>query len=151
MRAAVLFALEIKAGDRLKDFQPVAGIATDFDLRARGSKRVERLIEQVPHHGLLWLIASRTDITDRQVVVHPHMALDEAGQLPVVGGSVVVLQDEDVPPRGGAPVTLAAALVVGMSEGASDRVAQRQGVACLGSSDAISQPTFFHGASCRTA
>jgi hypothetical protein len=65
--------------------------------------------------------------------------------------SVIALQDKNVATRRGTPIALAAALVVGMSQRTPDRLPQRSGVVDLGSSDAISQTTFFHGASCGTA
>jgi hypothetical protein len=149
--SAVFLALEVEAGDRLKDFQPVAGITTDLDLRAGRSKRVEGLVEQVAHHASLRLVASGTDVADGQVVVDTHVAFDETRQLPVMCRSVIALQDKNVATRRGTPIALAAALVVGMSQRTPDRLPQRSGVVDLGSSDAISQTTFFHGASCGTA
>jgi hypothetical protein len=151
VRAAVLLALEVEARDGLKDLQPVAGITTNLDLRARWAKRVEGLVEQIAHHARLWLIASRTNVADRQVVVHAHMALDEASQLPVLGRSIVVFEDEDVAACRGPTIALAAALVVRVGQRTADRFAQRHGVVHLGGADAICQTTFFHGACCRTA
>src|SRR5579859_4153019 len=151
VRATILLAFQIEAGDRLKDLQPVAGIPTDLDLGARGPKGVEGLVEQVAHHASLWLGAGRADTADREVVVDPHVAFDEASQSPGLGRPVVAFQDENVPTRRGAPIALAAALVVGVSQGAADRFPQRRGVVDLGGANAISQTTFFHGACCRTA
>jgi hypothetical protein len=151
MRSAVLLAFEVEARNRAEDFLPIVGVATNLDLRLDGFERIESLIEQVAHDASLWLIASRTDITNGQVVVHAHMAFDKTRHLPVVCGAVVALEDEDVAAAGGTPITFAAALVIGMREGGADGIAQCRGVVRLGGPNAIRQTSFFHGASCRTA
>jgi hypothetical protein len=144
MRTTVFFAFAIEAGDCLKDLQPVGRVASNLDLRASGSKRIERLIEQVAHDTSLWLIADRTDVAYGQVVVHTHVALEEASDLPIVSCAVVVLEDEDVASARGALITLPAAMMIGMRQRTSDRIAQRLGIAGLGSADAVGQTSFFH-------
>jgi hypothetical protein len=149
--ATIFLAFEIEARNRLKDLQPRGGVAPDLDLRFNWSKRVECLIEQIAHDAGLWLIARRANVTDRQVVVHAHVAFDEPGDVPMLGCAVVALEDEDVAARRGAGIALTPPLVVGVGEGRTDRVTQRRGVRCFGRTDAISQTSFFHSASCRTA
>jgi len=94
----VLLALEIEAGDAAEDVEPRTGVAADLDLRARGSKRVEGLVEQVPHHAGLRLVAGCPNVTDRQVIVNTHVAFDEAGHIPFVRLPIVALEDQDVAP-----------------------------------------------------
>jgi len=113
----VLLAFEVEARDSLKNFEPGVCVATDLDLRLERSERVERLIEQVAHDARLWLIPSRTDVTNRQIIVHTHVTLDETRDVPVLGSTIVAFEDEDVAARRGAAVAFAAALVVGMGEG----------------------------------
>jgi len=60
----VLLTFEVEARDSLENFQPGLRVAANFDLRLERSKRVERLVEQVAHDAGLWLISSRTDVTD---------------------------------------------------------------------------------------
>jgi hypothetical protein len=151
MRSTILFAFEEETWARPKDVEPGARVAPDLDLGLDGPKRVEGLVEQIAHHGCLRLITGRAHIADRQVVVNAHMTFDEARDLPIVTRAVVTLEDEDVATTRCATVAFASALVVGMGEGRADRVAQRLGVARLGSADAVGEPTFFHVASCRTA
>jgi hypothetical protein len=79
------------------------------------------------------------------------VALDEAGHLPVLGRTVVALEDEDVAAAGGAAVAFASTLVVGVSQRRANARAQRFSVSCLGRADAIGQTSFFHAASRRTA
>jgi hypothetical protein len=149
--SAVLLAFEVEARNRAEDLLPVAGVATDLDLRLDGFERVECLIQQVAHDAGLRLIASRAHVTNRQVVVHAHVAFDETCHLPVVSSPIVALEDEDVAAAGGTPITFATAFVIGMGERCGDGIAQRRGVGCLGRANAIRQTSFFHGASCRTA
>ncbi|MCA1646946.1 MAG: hypothetical protein LC797_16285 [Chloroflexi bacterium] len=85
-------------------------------MRLDRSKRVECLIEQVAHDARLWLIAGRTNVADREVVVHAHMALDETRDVPTLGRAVITLEDEDVATRRSAAVALAAALMVRVGE-----------------------------------
>jgi hypothetical protein len=151
VRASILFALQIKARDAPENLQPRVRVAADFGLRLRRTERIEGLIEKVPHHARLGHIASGAHIAHRQVIVDAQVALDEAGHLPIVGSTVVVLEDENVTAAGGAGVALAVALVVGVRQRGADRCAQRRCVRRLGSSDAIRQTSFFHGAPCRTA
>jgi hypothetical protein len=117
MGPAVLFAFEVEARDRLENLEPGVCAATDLDLRLDRSERVECLIEQVAHDAGLWLISSRTNVTNGQIIVHAHVALDETRDLPIVGRAIEALQDEDVAARRGAAVAFAAALMVGMGEG----------------------------------
>jgi hypothetical protein len=149
--SAVLLALEVEARNGAEDVLPVVRVATNLDLRLDGFEGVESLIEQVAHDACLWLIASGADITNGQVVIHAHMAFDETCDLPVVGGAVVALEDEDIAAARGTPITFAAALVIGMREGGADRIAQRRGVVRLGRANPIRKTSFFHAASCRTA
>jgi hypothetical protein len=114
--AAVLLALEIEAWDVTKDLEPGCSVASNLDLRLDGSERVERLVEEIAHDACLGLIAGRANIVDRQVIVNPQVALDEAGDLPVVGSAIESLEDEDVAAAGGAAVTLATALMIRMRE-----------------------------------
>jgi hypothetical protein len=151
VRAAVLLAFEVEARNRAEDLLPVAGVATDLDLRLDGFEGIECLIQQVAHDASLWLVTSRTHVTNRQIVVHAHVAFDETCHLPIVGSPVVALEDEDVAAAGSTPVTFASAFVIGMGERCGDGIAQRRGVGCLGRANAIRQTSFFHGASCRTA
>ena len=116
VRTAVFLAFEVEAWDGLENLEPGVSVAADFDLRLERSKRIERLIEQVAHDTGLWLIPSCADITDGQIIVHAHVALDETRDLPIVASAVVTLQDEDVAARRGAAVAFAAALVVGVGE-----------------------------------
>jgi hypothetical protein len=116
VRTAVLLAFEVEARDGLENFEPGISIAADLDLRLDRSERVERLIEQVAHDAGLWLISSRADVTDGQIIVHTHVALDETSHVPVLGGAIVALQNEDVAARRGAAVAFAAALMVGVRE-----------------------------------
>jgi len=60
----VLLTFEVEARNSLEDFQPGLRVAANFDLRLERSKRVERLVEQVAPDAGLWLISSRTDVTD---------------------------------------------------------------------------------------
>jgi len=64
MRTTVLLAFEVEARDGLENFQPGLSVAANFDLRLERSKRDERLVEQVAHDAGLWLIPSRTNVTD---------------------------------------------------------------------------------------
>jgi hypothetical protein len=149
--ATVLLAFEIETGDSLEDLEPGVGVAADFDLRFDRSERVERLIEQVAHDAGLWLISSRADVTDGQVIVHAHMTLDKTRDVPMLGSPIVALQDEDVAARRGTAVAFATTLVVGMRQGRTDGIAQRRGISGLGGADAVCQTSFFHSASPRTA
>src|SRR5438270_887722 len=63
VRSAVLLALEIEARNRAEDLLPVAGVATDLDLRLDGSEGVECLIQQIAHDTGLRLITSRAHVT----------------------------------------------------------------------------------------
>jgi hypothetical protein len=79
------------------------------------------------------------------------VALDKARDVPVLGSPIVAFEDEDVATCSGTAVALAAALVVGVGQGRADGVAQGFGIAGLGGTDAVGQPSFFHSASRRTA
>jgi hypothetical protein len=138
----------MKAWNAAKDILPGGRVAADLDLRLHGSERIEGLVQQIAHHACLRHVASRADVVDRQVVVHAQVALDEASHLPVVVGAVEAFQDEDVAAAGGTPIAFAVALVVGMSEGGPNGVAQCRGVTCLGSPDTVRQTSFFHAAPC---
>jgi hypothetical protein len=151
MRAAVVLALQIKARNAAEDLEPGRRVAADLDLRFDRSERVERLVQQVAHDAGLWLIARGAHVADRQVVVDAHVALDKAGDLPVVRLAIVALEDEDVATAGGASVALAPARVVGVGERAADGVTQRFAVGGFSSSNAVCETAFFHAASCRTA
>ena len=151
MRPAVLLAFEVEAGDVPKDVQPGGRVATDLDLRLNRSKRVEGLVEQIAHHAGLRRITSGANVADREIVVHPHVALDETGHLPVVRSAVIALEHEDVATAGRAAIALPPALMIGMGQGGADRATQRRGVRVLCRSDAVRQPSFFHAPSCRTA
>jgi hypothetical protein len=151
MRAAVLLAFEVEARDAAKDVQPRRRVATDLDLRLDGSKRVECLVKQVAHHAGLRRVAGCPDVADREIVVDAHVALDETGDLPVMAGAVVVLEDQDVAAAGAAGVALASTLMVRVCQRGADGIAQGLGVAGLGGADAIRQMPFFHHASRRTA
>jgi hypothetical protein len=113
----ILLAFEIEARDSLENLEPGVSVATNLDLRLERSERVERLVEQVAHDAGLWLIPSRADVTDGQIIVHAHVTLDKTRNVPVLGGAIVTLQDEDVAARRGATVAFAATLVVGMRQG----------------------------------
>jgi hypothetical protein len=93
---AVLLALQVEAGDAAEDVQPVIRVAADLDLRASGSKRIEGLVEQVPHNAGLGLVAGCPNVTDRQVIVNTHVAFDEAGHIPFVCLPIVALEDQDI-------------------------------------------------------
>jgi len=151
VRPAVLLAFEVEPGDIAEDVQPGGRVASDLDLRLHRSKRIEGLIEQVAHRTRLWHITSGTNVADRQIVIHAHVALDEASHLPIVGGAVIALEDQDVAAAGGTAVALASALVVGMRQCRANPFAQRRGVLLPCGSDAVRQTSFFHGAPCRTA
>ena len=151
VRATVLLAFEVETGDRLEDLEPGAGVAADLDLRLDWSKRVERLVEQVAHDAGLWLVPGRTDVTNGQIIVHAHVALDKTRDVPMLGSAIVALKDEDVATCGAAAVAFAAALVVRVGQGRADGIAQGFGIAGLGGTDAVGQPSFFHSASRRTA
>jgi hypothetical protein len=151
VRPSVLFALEVKARNVAKDVEPDGRVATDLDLRLDRSKRVERLIQQIAHDAGLGLLARGADVVDGQVVVHPQVALDESGDLPLVGGAIESLEDEDVAAAGGAAIAFAAALLIGVGQSCADSVAQGRGVIRIGGADAVRQTSLFHGASRRTA
>jgi hypothetical protein len=123
MRSAILLALEVEAGNVAKDLKPIGRVAPNLDLRLDGSKRVERLLEQVADDACLGLVAGRANIVDRQVIVNPQVAFDKAGDLPIVVAAIETLEDENVTAAGGAAVTLAAALMVRMRECAADSIA----------------------------
>jgi len=151
VRSAIFLAFEVETGNRAKDFQPGGRVAANLDLRLDGSERVESLIEQIAHDAGLRLVAGGADVADGEVVVDAHVALDEARHLPLVGGAVVTLENEDVAATCGATVRGATTLVIGVRERGADARAERGGIACLGRADAISQTSLFHAASPRTA
>jgi hypothetical protein len=122
VRSAILLALEVEARNVAKDFEPRGRVTPNLDLRLDGSKRVERLLEQIAHDACLGFVAGRANIVDRQVIVNPQVALDKAGDLPIVVGAVEALEDENVAAAGSAAVTLAATLMVRMREGAADSI-----------------------------
>jgi hypothetical protein len=138
----------MKARDAAKDVQPRRRVAANFDLRLGWTKRIEGLVQQIAHHARLGNVASRADIVDRQVVVDAQVALDEASHLPVVAGAVEAFEDQDVAAAGGTPIAFAVALIIRMSEGGPNGVAQCRGVTCLGSPDTVRQTSFFHAAPC---
>jgi hypothetical protein len=148
VRPAILLAFEMKARNPAEDVQPRGRVAANLDLRLGWTKRIEGLVQQVAHHARLGNVASRADIVDRQVVVDAQMALDEASHLPLVAGAVEAFEDEDVAAAGGTPIAFAVALVIRMSEGRPNGVAQCRGVTCLGSPDTVRQTSFFHAAPC---
>jgi hypothetical protein len=129
MRAAVLLTFEVEARGAPKNLEPGGCVATDLDLRLGRPKRVECLVEQVAYDAGLWHVPGRANVTNREVVVDPHVALDEAGDLPVVRRAIEAFQHQDVAAAGGAGVALAAALMVGVRQRRADGVAQRLGVA----------------------
>ena len=151
MRPAVLLAFQIKARDVAKNIEPGCRVAADLDLRLDRPIRVEGLLEEVAHDACLGRVARSADVVDGEVVIHAHVALDEAGHLPVVGGAVEMLEDQDVAATCSSAVALAAALVVWMRQRGADGLTQSHGVARLGRADAICQTSFFHAAPCRTA
>jgi hypothetical protein len=109
------------------------------------------LIEQIAHDTSLWSIPRGADIVDRKIVVHAHVALDEASHLPVMIGAVEPFEDEDVAAAGRTAIALAAALLIWMRQCGTDGITQRRGVSCLGGTDAVRETSLFHAAPCRTA
>jgi hypothetical protein len=148
VRPAILLAFQIKARNAAKNLQPWSRVTADLDLRLNRSIRVEGLIQQVAHHTGLRRVAGGADVMDGQVVVHAHVALDESGHLPCLGGSVETLQEQDVTAAGGAAVTLSMALIVRVRQGGADGVTQCRGVARLGSPDTVRQTFLSHAALC---
>jgi hypothetical protein len=144
MRAAILLALHVETGNGAEDVQPRVGIAAYLDLRFDRPEGVESLVEQVPHNARLRLITGGANIADRQVIVHSHVAFDEAGDLPIVSRAIVALENEDVTTTGGPPITLAVPLLIRVGEGRADRITQRRRIAGLGGTDAVRQTGFFH-------
>jgi hypothetical protein len=155
VRPSVLLAFNEEPGDAAEDLEPTGGIATDLDLRASRAERVERLVQKVAHHAHLRLVAMRAEVADRQVVVDPHVALDEAGDVVGVLLAVVALQHQQIAARGGAAVALAPTLVVGMSQRGADLGAQGGVVTWLRRAEPIRDGRAFdvglHGAARRTA
>ena len=151
MRAAVLLAFQMKARNVAKDVQPDGRVAPNLDLRLGRPKRVECLIEEVADDACLGLVAGSADVVDGQVVIHAQVALDEACHLPIMGGAVKALEDENVAATGRATVAFAAALMVWVRQSGANRVTEGRGVARLGRTDAVGQTSFFHAASCATA
>ena len=151
MWPSILLALEVEARDGTENLEPGRSVAPNFDLRFDWPKRVDCLIEQIPHDARLRLIPRGPDIANRQVIVNAHVTLDEAGHMPRLRRSVEAFEDEDVAAAGGAPIALATALMIGVSQRRTDPRAQRFNVACLGRADAICQTSFFHAGSRRTA
>jgi len=145
MGTAVLLTFDIEAGNCAEDVQPCARVATDLDLGLERSEGIERLVQQVAHHARLRLVTGRADVSDTEIIVYAHMALDEAGDLPIMGLSIVALEDEDVATAGGASVTFAAALMIGVGEGGADGLAEFLGVAGLSRAHAIGETSLFHG------
>jgi hypothetical protein len=137
VRAAVLLAFEKPAGDRTEHVQPDTGVAADFDLRRHGAERVKRLLEQITHHSSLRRIAMRAHVANGEVLVDPHVALDETGHVPGMPLPIVALEHQQVTSAGGAAVAFAPALVVGMGERGADLGAQRGIIARLGRANAI--------------
>jgi len=145
VRAAVFLAFEVEARDGAEDVEPGAGVSSDFDLSLDRSERVEGLIKEVAHHTGLRLIAGGADVADAEVVVHAHVALDEAGDLPFMSLSIVAFEDQDVASAGGSGIALAAALVIGMGKGAADGVAEVSCIAGLSGANAVGETSLFHG------
>lgn len=151
MGSTVLFALQVETWDAAEDLQPRGRVATDLDLRLHWSKRVEGLIEQVTHHASLRSVAGRADVVNRQVVINPHVALDEASDLPALAGAVEAFEHQNVAAAGRAAIALAAALLVWVRQAGTDGIPQRRGVIRLGRADTVCQTSLFHAAPCRTA
>jgi hypothetical protein len=151
VRAAVLLALQIEAGDGAEDVEPGACVATDFDLGFDRAERVERLIEEIAHHAGLRFVAGGADVADAEVVVDAHVALDKSGDLPIMGWPIVTFEHEDVAAAGGAGVALATPLVIGVRERGADRIAELLSVVRLSGANAVGETSFFHGASRPTA
>ena len=84
MWPTILFAFEVEAWNGAENLEPGGRVAADFDLRASRSKRIECLIQQIAHDAGLRLIPGRANVPNREVVVDTHVALDEAGHLPVL-------------------------------------------------------------------
>jgi hypothetical protein len=145
---SIFLTFEVEPGNTPKNLQPDRRVAADLDLGFDGSKRIEGLIEQIAYDANLGRVAGRADIVDGQVVVHAHVALDEARDLPVVQATVEALEDQDVAAAGGAAVALAAAVLIRMSQGRADGIAQSRGVVRLGSPDTVRQTSLFHAAPC---
>jgi hypothetical protein len=137
--------------DVAENIQPGRRVAADLDLRLDWPKRVECLVEQVAHNASLRLVASRADVVDRQIVINTQVTLDKPGHLPVVRRPVKAFQHENVTPVGRTTVAFTAPLLIGVCQRGADSIAQGRGVACLGSTDAVCQTSFFHAALCRTA
>jgi hypothetical protein len=137
----------MEAGNGAEDVQPRVCVAAHLDLRFDRPKGVEGLVEQIPHDACLGLVAGGADISNRQVVVHAHVAFDEAGDLPIMSCAIVALEDEDVATAGGAAITLAVALLLRVGEGRTDGITQRRRIAGLGGTNAVRQTGFFHCAS----
>jgi hypothetical protein len=148
VRSAVLLAFEIEARNAAKDLQPQCRVAADLNLRLDWSERVEGLVEQVAHHAGLGCLTCGADVMDRQVVVHAHVALDEASHLPRLIWTIEMLQQEDVTAAGGPAVAFAMALIVWVREGGADGVTKRRGVTRLGRPDTVRQTFFSHAAPC---
>lgn len=151
MRSSVFFTLDIKARNTSKDLEPCGRVATNLDLRLSRAKGIERLVEQVADDSGLWLVARGANVVDREIVVDPHMALDETGHLPLLAGAIEALQDENVTAAGRPTVAFTVARLVRVSQRCADRLAERSGVRGLGGADTVSQTSFFHGTPSRTA
>jgi hypothetical protein len=148
MRPTILFAFEVEAWNAAKNVQPLGGVAADFDLRLHRPKRVERLVQQVPHDASLGRFASGADVVDRQVIVNTHVAFDETGNVPLLSGTIETFQQQDVAAARGTAIAFAMALLIRMCQGGADGSAQRRGVARLGSPDTVRQTSLFHAAAC---
>jgi len=146
--ATVLLAFEVEARNAAEDFQPLCGVAADFDLRLDRPKCVERLVEEIAHDARLGCVAGGANVVDGEVVVDAEVAFDEASHLPGLSGAIVALEEEDVATAGGAAVTLAMALLIGMGQRRTDCSTESRGVIRLGSPDTVRQTLVFHAASC---
>ena len=117
-------------------------------MRLDGPERVERLVQQIAHDAGLGRVARGANVVDRQIVVHAHVRLDEAGHLPGLARAIETLQEQNVPASGRAAIAFAVALLIWMREGCANCCTQCRGVTRLGSPDTVCQTSFFHAASC---
>jgi len=151
MRTAVLLALEVEAGDRTENFEPGLSVAANLDLRRDRLERAKRFIEQVADGPRLGFFTRGAEIPDTEGVVHPQVEFQETGHAPCALLAIVSLQEEDVAAAGGAPVTLALAVLVGMRQRRPD--ARPEGGIVVGCrrTEAIRELGLFHHGLCRKA
>jgi hypothetical protein len=151
VRAPVFLTLTVETRDAVEDVQPCASVAANLDLRPGRAKRVEGLVEQVADDPVLRLVAGGADVANREVVVHTHMAFDEASDVPAMRLAVEALEDQDVAPAGGTAVALAVAAGIRVGEGGANSLTQRCVIRRFGGPHSIGKASLFHGGSCRTA